>query len=329
MSTLDVFKGDGFTLTSLTKAINEQPHLPTRIGDSGLFHEEGVTTTTVQIEKQGTKLVLVQSADRGAPGVKIKGDKRKKIPFNVIHLPQEATIMADEVGGLVAFGSENQAETVSNYVNKRLAKMRRNNDATIEYHRVGAIQGKILDADGTELIDLYASFGLTKQTHSLVLGTATTKVKTKLLEAKRKIEEKLGGAMVSGWKCYCSASFFDKFTGHATVEKAYERWSDGESLRADNRKGFDFAEINFEEYRGKVGDVDFIPDGKAILIPLGIPEMFATYFAPANYVETVNTMGLPYYAKQELLPFDKGVEIEAQSNPLSINTMPDCVIELS
>lgn len=329
MSHLDVFKGDGFTLTSLTAAINEQPHLPTRIGDSGLFHEEGVTTQTVQIEKQGNKLILVQSADRGAPGVKIKGEKRKKIPFNVIHLPQEATIMADEVAGLVAFGSEDQTETVTNYVNQRLGKMRRNNDATIEYHRVGAIQGKVLDADGTELVDLYASFGLTKQTKSLVLGTGATKVKTKLLEAKRAIEEKLGGTMVMGWKCYCSPEFFDDFTGHATVEKAYERWNDGEALRADNRAGFDFAGINFEEYRGKVGNTSFIPAGKAYLIPIGIPEMFATYFAPANYVETVNTMGLPYYAKQKLLDFDKGIEIEAQSNPLSINTRPDCVIELS
>lgn len=330
MASLDVFKGDGFTLTSLTAAINEQKHLPTRIGDSGLFHEEGVTTPTVQIEKQGDKLILVASADRGAPGVKIKGEKRHKIPFNTIHLPQEATIMADEVAGLVAFGSSTEAETVENYVAQRLGKMRRNNDATIEYHRIGAMQGKILDADGsTELLDLYSSFNLVKQTHSLVLGTSTTKVRLKLIEAKRKIEKKLGAVMVTGWKCYMSEGFSDSFTNHKDVLTAYERWNDGQALRDDMRDDFQFAGISFEEYRGQVGSVDFIPANKAILVPVGVPEMFVTYFAPANYAETVGTLGLPYYAKQEPLPFNKGVEIEAQSNPLCINTRPDCVIELS
>lgn len=330
MSVLDVFKGDGFTVTSLTAAINDQKHLPTRIGDSHLFGEEGVTTPTVQIEKQGNKLILVPAADRGAPGVKIKGDKRQKIPFNVIHLPQEATIMADEIGGLVAFGSENQTETIENYVGQRLGKMRRNTDATLEHHRIGAIRGKILDADGSsELIDLYASFGLTKQTKSLVLGTATTKVKQKITEAIRMIEDKLGAAMVSGYRCYCSATFFDNLTNHTKVEMAYERWNDGAALRTTMRKGFPFGDVIFEEYRGNVAGVPFIPDGKAYLVPEGVDEMFMTYFAPANYVETVNTLGLPYYAKQKLLDFDKGVEIEAQSNPLCINTRPDCVIELS
>lgn len=328
MASFDVLKGDGFTLSSLTAAINTGPYVPTRIGDSGLFSEDGVTTTTVQIEKQGNKLVLVPSQERGGNGIVVNADKRELIPFNTVHLPQRGTILADEISNLRAFGSETEAETVEAYVNKRFQKMRRNLDVTLEYHRVGAIQGKVMDADGsTVLIDLYSKFGLEKQTKSLVLGTATTKVKNKLMEAIRTLEDNLGAAMYTGLICYCSASFFDSFTSHATVKEAYERWSDGAALRDDMRNGFTYAGITFVEYRGKVNGVDFIEDGKAWLVPQGIDDMFMTNFAPADYVETVNTIGLPFYADIEVKK--KCVELEAQSNPLCINTRPDCVIELS
>jgi hypothetical protein len=330
MASFDVFKGDGFTLSQLTLAINTGPHVPTLIGDSNLFTEEGVTTTTVQIEKQGSKLVLVPSQERGGNGIVVNGDKRELIPFNTVHLPQRATILADEVQGLRAFGSESEAEMVEAYVNKRFMKLRKNLEVTLEYHRIGAIQGKVLDADGSSvLIDLYNKFGLTQQTMSLVLGTATTKVRNKLIEAKELLEESLGAEMYSGLICYCSSTFFKSLISHTNVEKAYERWQDGAALRNDPRAGFVFGDITFKVYRGKVGGVDFIPAGKAYLVPEGIQDMFVTNFAPADYMETVNTEGLPFYANQELLSMNKGVALEAQSNPLCINTRPDCVIELS
>jgi hypothetical protein len=330
MASFDVFKGDGFTLSQLTLGINTGPHVPTLIGDSNLFSEEGVTTTTVQIEKQGSKLVLVPSQERGGNAIVVNGEKRKLIPFNTVHLPQRATILADEIQGKRAFGSETEAEMMEAFVNKRFMKLRKNLEVTLEYHRIGAIQGKVLDADGaTVLVDLYAKFGLTQQTKSLALSTATTKVRNKLIEAKEMLEESLGAEMYSGLICYCSSTFFKALISHANVEKAYERWQDGAMLRNDPRAGFVFGDITFKVYRGKVNGVDFIPEGKAYLVPEGIQDMFVTNFAPADYMETVNTDGLPFYANQELLPMNKGVALEAQSNPLCINTRPDCVIELS
>ncbi|HML28958.1 MAG TPA: major capsid protein [Hyphomicrobium sp.] len=48
-----------------------------------------------------------------------------------------------------------------------------------------------------------------------------------------------------------------------------------------------------------------------------------TRFAPGDYIETVNTKGLPRYAKQVRMRNDKGVEIEIQSNHISICTQPN------
>ena len=50
---------------------------------------------------------------------------------------------------------------------------------------------------------------------------------------------------------------------------------------------------------------------------------------PANYMETVNTIGLPYYAKQEPMDFDKGIEVETQSNPIHLCTRPAAICKLT
>ena len=44
--------------------------------------------------------------------------------------------------------------------------------------------------------------------------------------------------------------------------------------------------------------------------------------------ERVNTLGLPFYSSSKLLDHDKGVELEAQSNPAHLNTRPKASIKL-
>ncbi len=330
MATLDIFNDDAFSLVSLTKAINEQPYVPGRIGALGLFSEEGINTTSVSVEYDGATLSLVPAGQRGAPAPNVKSDKRKLINFNTIHLPQRARILADQIVGVRAFGSDSELQTVQTVVNKRLAKMRYALDATIEYQRIGALKGQILDANGsTVLEDLFTRFGLTQQTKAMVFATATTNIRGKVMEAKRLMEDALGNAMYTGARALCSASFFDALVNHAKVESAFVNWQSNETLRQDVRAGFLFAGVLWEEYRGTVGGVDFIGSGDAYLVPEGVPDLFVTNYAPADYVEAAGSLGLPYYAKQELLDFGKGVDLEAQSNPISVCTRPRAVIKLT
>ena len=330
MPSLDIFNGDAFSVQSLTKAINDLPYTPTRIGQLGLFSEEGISTTSLSIERMGTSLSLIPAGQRGSPAAPVGNDKRKLIPISTIHLAQRGTVIADEVQNLRAFGSESELESVQTLVNRKVAKMRRNIDVTLEWQRIGAIKGQVLDADGTSvLLDMFTTFGLSQQVHDMILDSDTTKVKIKAVEAKRKIETALGGLMYTGLRAFCSNEFFDALVGHPAVAKAYDLWLDGQFLREDQRGGFPFCGIQWEEYRGGVGSQQFIEDNVAYLVPEGVPDMFITNYAPADYEDTVNTNGVPYYAKQEPMKFGKGRELEAQSNPISINTRPDAVIKLT
>ena len=326
---MDIFNDDAFSVVSLTKAIEDTPFVPGRVGQLGIFSEEGVSTTSISIEKIGSTVSLVPAASRGSSGRPMGNDKRQMIPFTATHLPQRASILADEVQNLRAFGSETEVETAQRLMNRKLAKMRRDLDTTIEYQRIGAIKGSILDSDGTtELLNLHTAFGTSVTSHNLVLGTAGTPVRNKVIEARRKMEAALGGLTYSGARVLCSASFFDALVGHAKVEAAFDRYMNGEFLREDQRGGFYFAGVFWEEYRGQVGATKFIADGEAWMVPEGVPDLFVTNYAPADYMETVNTLGQAYYAKQEPKDFNKGIDVETQSNPIHICTRPAVPVKL-
>ena len=326
---MDIFNDDAFSVVSLTKAIEDTPFVPGRVGQLGIFSEEGVSTTSISIEKVGSTVSLVPAASRGSSGRPMGNDKRQMIPFTATHLPQRASILADEVQNLRAFGSESEVETAQRLMNRKLAKMRRDLDTTIEYQRIGAIKGSILDSDGTtELLNLHTAFGTSVTSHNLVLGTAGTLVRNKVIEARRKMEAALGGLTYSGARVLCSAGFFDALVGHAKVEAAFDRYMNGEFLREDQRGGFYFAGVFWEEYRGQVGATKFVADGEAWMVPEGVPDLFVTNYAPADYMETVNTLGQAYYAKQEPKDFGKGIDVETQSNPIHICTRPAVPVKL-
>ena len=326
---LNVFGSDAFHFTKLVAAINLIPHVPTRLGQMGLFRQEGIDTLTVAIEMENNVLTLVPTAPRGAPGV-VKGVERRNVrDFRTVHLPQRCSVMADEVSSLRAFGSETEEELAMGRLNKKMVVARRDLDITHEYQRMGALRGIVLDADGSTIYNFGTEFGVTPGTANIALSVTGTKVLQEVISLKGTVEDVLGGVAYTGMHALCSKEFFAALTSHPAVTETY-KYQMGNVLREDRRyTGFEFGGVFWEEYRGSVGGTRLIAANKALLIPLGVPDMFMTYFSPAPYMETVNTIGLPYYMKAKTMDYDVGVEWQVQSNPLHINTRPNAVLELT
>jgi hypothetical protein len=324
---MGIFDSDIFTMSSLTASINEVTYTPSQIGSLGLFEAEGISTTSLLIEKDGDTLGLVESKPRGAPGTVVGANKRTGVSFQTAHLPTTATVLADEVQNVRAFGSEDGEQAVQTIVNSRLATMARRIDLTHEHHRLGAAMGQVLDSDGvTVLYNLFTAFGMTQQTVALGLDTTTTDVQGKALDIHEAVEDALDGLSYTGITVLCGKSFWRKFIGHKLVKEAYARYQDGSQLRADPREGFMFGGIFWERYRG--GGTVKVPDAEAYAVPTGVMDLFITRFAPADYMDAVNTLGLPFYSSSEELKHGKGVEMEAQSNPAHLCTRPRACIKL-
>lgn len=331
---VDIFNNDAFSVTSLTNAINLLPNLYGKLNDMNLFPGKGVRTRNICVEEQNGVLNLLPTQAPGAPGTFESRPSRKLRSFAIPHIPHDDIIMPEEIQGVRAFGTENELQTVAGIVAEHLQSMRNKHVITLENLRMGALKGEITDADGSVIYNLYTAFGITKKTVNFALGTASTDVKKKCLEVVRHIEDNLKGEIMSEIHCLVSAEFFDALTSHSKVKEAYERWQDGAALRNDMRAGFPFGGIVFEEYRGQATLSDgtvkkFITEGAGHCFPVGTQQTFATYFAPADFNETVNTIGLPLYAKTASRKFERGVEIHTQSNPLPLCLRPSVLVEVT
>lgn len=330
MADISIFQDERFSVPNLAVSISEQPYLPGRIGALGLFDEEGITTTVVQIEFDGSALRLVSAKPRGGVAQIVNLGPRKLIPFNTVHLPERSTMMADEVQGIRAFGTQTELDAAVSRVAKYQAKHRLQLDLTHEYQRIGAIKGQVLDADGeTVLLDLYETFGITQKTVSFALANTGTMVRAKATEVVDLIEEALGALPMRGVRAFCGKNFWNDLIEHKSVRETYLNTAQAAELRGKVPDSFELGGIVFERYRGSVGNVPYIGPDEAYAFPEGVPDLHITRFAPGDYMETVNTEGLPYYTKLQPMDFDKGVMIESQSNPLHLNTRPQTTIRLT
>jgi hypothetical protein len=335
MPLLNPFDTNAFNLVSLTAAINILPNNYGRLNDMNLFPVRSVSTRQVLVEEKNGVLNLLKTLPPGSPGQKAGRDTRRVVSFIVPHIPYDDEILPQEYDGIRAFGTENGVDTISTIMNDHLQSMRNKHAITLEWLRLGALKGIIYDGDGsTILYNLYKEFLIKPKSVDFVFGTSTTDIKAKCLEVRRHIEDNLKGEIMQGDpRVLVDKYFFDALTGHAAVTDAYDRWNNGEALRADMRKGFPFGGLVFEEYNATVSDINgtprtFFASKYGIAFPIGTMDTFRTIVAPADFTETVNTMGQLIYAKQKNRDFDRGIDIHTQSNPLPICLRPGVLVEV-
>ena len=326
MPMLDVFNSDAFSVVSLTASILKAPYKPGRIGALGLFRERGITTTVAVVEEKDGQLSLIQTSPRGGPPSTIGVNKRTARSFLVPHLEREGTIYADQIQGVRAFGSESDQQAVQPLVDEQLATLRAMHEVTLEYYRAKALQGIILDADGSTIYNLFTEFGISQQTFDIDL--TTDEIRNDAVAIQRLIETELGAEPVSGYRAFCGDDFFDALVANTQVKDSL-KYQESAVLRGDLRGGFVYGGITWENYRGSVGSTAFFPSDEAYAVPEGT-SLFQVNFAPADYLETVGTVGLPVYAKIVRDPeLNRWVKVHSQSNPLALCVRPRAVVKVT
>jgi hypothetical protein len=332
MPMIDIFKTSAFDAIQLTNAVVNVPNKFGKLRELGLFGEQGVTTRTVSVEYDNRSLKLLASKPVGSPGDMNKSGKRNLKSFTVPHYPFDDVLLAEDIQNKRQFGSEDQLGDAQYLINKKLMEMRESHDQTLEWMRLGVLKGIVQDGAGSTILNIYSDFGLTQTAVGFALPTAGTDVRGKCNAVKRAIELALLGETMTTIISLCSPTFYDALTGHAKVEAAFANWNAAQNLYSDYRKlGFTYNGITFIEYNGSVPDPTGTPqkmiaDDEAYFFPMGT-SIFQTYFAPADFMEAVNTAGLPVYAKQEPMAFNRGLKIHTQSNPLPLCLKPTCVIK--
>jgi len=322
----DPFAADAFSAVDMTATVNEVTPVPTVLGSMGLFQEDGIFGTKAEITVEGDSVVLVKTSNRYGSGQQGTTKARKTTVFKVPHVKWEDVINAEELENVLR--TNGGLKNLESELIARQANGSRSIDLTLEFHRLGAVKGIVLDADGSELFDLFDEFGVAQPAAvNFALNSATTSIKKKCNGVTRSIAEALGLQGVPfKTVALCSNGFFDDFVSHAETKAAYERQDSGAFLRDGGLaySQFTYAGITFINYPGASGVA--IEDGKAHFFAQGIPGLFLGRYAAADRIEFVGEKGVPKYAFTDPDPKRRFLGIEVQSNPLFVCTKPKSLI---
>lgn len=165
MVSLDVFNQDPFTTIQLTLAVERTPYLPQGLDAMDIFEPKPIRTKVAMVEQRQGVLVVLPFSDRGAPGIQRTTERRSARHFLVPRIRMEDTIYADELAAIREFGQETELMQVQAELGRRMVGptgLRSNIDYTREYHRLAAVQGLLLDSDGSVKFNWFNEFEITQ-----------------------------------------------------------------------------------------------------------------------------------------------------------------------
>nr|DAG02275.1 MAG TPA: Major capsid protein [Myoviridae sp. ctRci5] len=318
----------GLTQKELDEAVTQKPNVPSRLLADPMWREKNLTTTAVMVEFIDGKVSLIPDRSRAdAPVQKAFGKDSIVRTFRVPHLSLQTTIRADQIQDVRKAGTADALLSNAEVVADEIAEHRNSHDATIEHLMLGAVKGKIVDADGSTIIyDLFSEFGITEPTTSLQFSSATADLGLTIEQTKRAMKKALKGDVASGCTVLCSPEFFDALVSHKSTKEAWLRYQDNVLARENTEGKFAWKGMNFEIYDYNIGATPMIEAGHAHAYLTGMRNGFVRYNAPGNMMTEANKLARAFYIDAELLEHKRGVSIYTEGNPLPMCLRPQTLM---
>lgn len=337
---LDVFNSDAFGVIELSHAFATPPFVPGAAGMAVPWQERGVATRTIMVEEQGGEIAILNPRPYNAPGETFADVKRTARPLAIPHYAIEDAVMADEVQGVRAFGEAQATRSVGDLLSQRMADRLQNKfDPTLEFQRLGALRGIIVNGDTTTYLNLFTAFGVTQEAEvDFDLDNATPAsgaLRKVCAQTVRTITNNAQGLTITSVGALCGDAFFDDLLSHPEVVLSYRNSSMAEVLRQgyvlpNGNKiygAFEFGGIVWQNYRGSIGGTPFVNTDKTHLFPMGTPGLYNTVYAPAGFWDTVNQPGLKRYARQYMRLDGRGVNVQMEMNTLNFCSRPKTLVQ--
>jgi hypothetical protein len=311
---LSIFRNDAFSATTLDRLAPNIPYVPQALGALNLFENRPIRTRSVEVYVQNGVIQMVPTSERGSPEplpTRPAGDLRSLWTYR---LAQRDRVQASELQDLIRlpFGSASMLAGVMQEVADRASQMRQNNEYTLENHRLGALQGKILDADGTTVVrNFWTEFGVAEPAEIFFDFTAIAAgalVEFITANVIRPMIRALGGRATAATRIYALVGdgFWAKLISHVDVRNTYMNWEAAAALRnnsyggPDNARGnawgqFNFGGVTWINYMGTLNNEIAIGSEKARFFPVNARDVFRTYWSPGERIRDVNTPGQTAY----------------------------------
>ncbi len=335
MEILDIFNNDAFSLASMTEAIQKVPTVPEKLASMNLFTPMPIRTVSFGVELKENGLTLIPFSERGEPLTQKSQSKRKIVTFQTNRIAKGDKLLASELQFVRQFNSEDQMiqATMEEIAQRQSGPGGLLDDlnTTKEYHRMNAVFGKVLDADGTLETDYFEEFGI-EQPVVIDLALATTSGG----ELRKKIEENIvipmrksaKGARFNKVYAMCGEGAWLKLGLNPEWRETWLAQQQGQELRnATIDQTYNFAGCEWFLYLGTDDDTVEMESDEIVFFPGGQGNtVFREVLSPGERFDNVGQLGQPVYS--QVIVDEKRqthAEIEVFSYPKYMNTRPEMI----
>ncbi|TFF20813.1 major capsid protein [Jiella endophytica] len=331
----DIFTQNGWGAVDFHEEIVERVEFrPQLLGSLGIFEPIYSRSRTIAIADRDRTLTLIPTSELGAPPEELIPEGARLRTFNTARLAKGSTVYAAELAGVLALPFDLQTRDVTQEISDRTAEIMNDLELTWEHMRFGAIQGKVLDSDGSTLVDWHSEWGIAEPAEiNFALTTDTTDVRKKCRDVKRQMAVKSKGLWSPSTRvgALVGDTFFDLLVNHPQIKETKLGTERAASL--ENLEGFSTIEIEgitFINYRGTDdGSTIAIGTDKARFFPIGMRGAFKVGYAPAQeFKPYLNQRGREYYGLmlEDKSGRDAWDRVEIYSYPLFIATRPEMLL---
>jgi hypothetical protein len=325
----------GYSIAELSAGIQTMPVEYLEI--TKLFEPRMCTVPYADVEIRRGVLSFVNDVEWGASASGIPDQKRELYPFKIPHFPEYAKVGAASYMGVRQFGTV-QPDSLLQRINDRMAEGKFNLIQTIERICAGVIETGIATSPGTSntLANYLTATGRSLQTATMYFDDDKENAVKKTQQIVDTVYPLTGGTAAmsnNGVRMhgYCGISFFNNLANSAAV-KDIAKYQYVLPLLTDlSKDGIEVGDCHYTKYRGasrtdgSSAFTGWLTTTKAVVVPVGVPGLFIRAYAPADYEETVGTVAQEFYAKTWPIEFNKGYQLEMQSNCLPILPRPELI----
>lgn len=318
----------------------------------GLFADDYRSQKTVEIVRKTRKSHLLEDRNWDERNQTAVGPTSDSLLLKIPHFPLDDAITPNDIDGVVQAGSLAEfaeLESVASVRADKMIDMRETHSLTLEAARMQLIvSGTAYAPRGTVVTNYYTEFGITR-TEVPVDFAGAVDPRADLNDAKKAVRNGLRDGQagtVRAMVALCSDSFYMALQQNAYVTDAFKYVDQAQAQRVllGSGSAVPGLDARFESMTvfgitwinaGAAGYenaadtfVPFIPEGDAYLMPVGVRDLFKTYYAPANRFGSVNRRAQGSYWFEYMNQKDDIIEIMTEQNFLNAMLNPAAVVRL-
>lgn len=341
-------------LGSVLEVINPQYG---RIDQSGLFEEQGITSLAhmYKIVDQGqTKMTkLTSRTERDAMAV--EKAKEKYVTMAGVTIKEVGGVHVEDLIGVVTGGLDFESDSFQEALIKEATRMANVGAANMEYVKLTATQGSVLDPyNGNVAIDQYANTGTVRST-ATITAAPTADLLGSLTALRNQIEQLNGyNGNIGEIEIILGETAFNAIVTHPDLTTLYQLAYSGFgpaalqqpvlngtlALQQKDRYGFSrefrwfdgglvFRTYPQKFYRWDGTAVDAIAANKGWTIVHGVSGLYQVKYTPAPYVSKYNQAGQKWVARSTGIIDDTHADMTIESHLIPFMSRPEMSVDIT